>query len=334
MSAAPGPGAKCGYLGLALLCVCIGHGASASAATAAGTSPRPAVQRCAPQAAPGSLTPGTVLRDCADTPQLVVIPGGGFRMGDVLGNGYDYERPVHTVRIEGFLIGRYEVTVAEWMACVQAGACPGAGAAQDPTPSHPIAMVSWDEAQQYVAWLTRRSGRAYRLPSEAEWEYAARAGSDNQYTWGNTETSICLHANVLDISGHQANPGWTWWIGCDDGYPRAAPVGSFPPNDWGVYDMIGNVWEWVADCWHGNYDGAPGNGAPWVEDACPKHVNRGGGWGNHPRTTRISTRDGDIHSAHSDGLGFRVARSIIYASPQPAHPIAPGPATAGAAQQP
>ncbi len=153
-----------------------------------------------------------------------------LQYGDVLGNGYDYERPVHTVRVEGFLIGRYEVSVAEWMACVQAGACPGASAAQDPTPSHPVSMVSWDEAQQYVAWLTRRTGRAYRLPSEAEWEYAARAGSENQYTWGNTETSICQHANVLDISGHQANPAWTWSIGCDDGFARAAPVGSFPPN--------------------------------------------------------------------------------------------------------
>jgi formylglycine-generating enzyme required for sulfatase activity len=259
-----------------------------------------------------------VVKDCADTPDLMFIPAGKFRMGDVLGNGYDYERPVHPVQVEAFLIGRYEVTVAEWLACANSGACPGAGAAQDSAPNHPIALVSWDEAQQYVAWLSRHTSRSYRLPSEAEWEYAARAGSETQYTWGNNEASVCQHANVLDLSGRQANPAWTWSVGCDDGFARAAPVGSFPPNAWGLHDMIGNVWEWVADCWHGNYDGAPDNGSPWVEEGCPKRVNRGGGWGNHPRTTRVSTRDGDVHTARSDGLGFRVARNIIYAQPAPA----------------
>ena len=296
--------------------------------------PHPAPQSCISQTTPATLNNGALVKDCPDTPELVAIPGGSFKMGDVLGNGYDYERPVHAVRVAGFLLGRYEVTVAEWLACVRAGACPGGAAEQDPLPSHPISMVSWDEAQMYIAWLSHHSGRQYRLPSEAEWEYAARAGSDNQYTWGNNEASVCLHANVLDVSGHQANPAWTWSVGCDDGFAKAAPVGSFAPNDWGLYDMIGNVWEWVADCWHGNYDGAPDNGSAWIEDGCTKRVNRGGGWGNHPRTTRVSTRDGDVHTAHSDGLGFRVARSIIYASPQPAPPAAPGPASGAAPRQP
>ena len=315
--------------------ICLALALAAINSPAAAAAPaRPAVPVCASPPAPTSLAAGTVLRDCADTPVLVAIPGGSFRMGDVLGNGYDYEKPVHVVRVEAFLIGRYEVTVGEWLGCVQAGACAGGSLAQDATPRQPVSMVSWDEAQQYLAWLGHRTGRSYRLPSEAEWEFAARAGSDSQYTWGNTEDSVCQHANILDISGRKANPNWTWSVGCDDGFAGAAPVGSFPPNGWGLHDMIGNVWEWVEDCWHGNYEGAPDTGIAWVEDGCSKRVNRGGGWGNHPRTTRVSTRDGDVHTAHSDGLGFRIARSIVYAAPQPAPPILPSQAAAGAAHQP
>ncbi len=325
-------------LALALLAAAACPCQAASSKTAAPAGARqPAVQRCASPAVSGPATPGTVVKDCAESPDLILIRGGSFKMGDVLGNGYDYERPVHEVHIEEFMIGRYEVTVAEWMACVQAGACVWNGSGLDTVPNHPVATVSWDEVKQYLAWLSRRTGRQYRLPSEAEWEYAARAGSETQYPWGNIEAAVCTHANVLDSSGRKANPDWTWSVGCDDGFARAAPVGSFPPNDWGLYDVIGNVWEWVADCWHGNYDGAPDNGAPWLEDGCTKRVNRGGGWGNHPRTTRLSTRDGDIHTAHSDGLGFRVARNVIYASPRPAAPASPaaaGPAMGSAPNNP
>lgn len=304
--------------------------ASAADKATASTAPRIVYPPCAAPPMPAALAPGTVLKDCEDTPELVAIPGGSFEMGDVLGNGYDYERPVHKVRVEAFLIGRYEVTVGEWRACAAAGACPIAGAEHDADPRHPIALVSWDDVQLYLAWLGRRTGRQYRLPSEAEWEYAARAGSETQYTWGNTETTICQHANILDVSGHAAHPAWTWAEGCDDGYAEAAPVGSFAPNAWGLHDMIGNVWEWVADCWHPNYEGAPDTARPWMEEGCSKHVNRGGGWGNHARTARVSTRDGDIHSAHSDGMGFRVARSIIYANPPAAatQPAAAAPSAA------
>jgi formylglycine-generating enzyme required for sulfatase activity len=314
--------------GPALLICCTVHAADPSTPSGAGYAP------CSAPPAPATLAPGTALKDCDDTPELVAIHAGTFDMGDVLGNGYDYERPVHRVRVEAFLIGRYEVTVGEWNTCVAAAACPPAGASQDPDPRHPISLVSWDEAELYLAWLGRRTGRQYRLPSEAEWEYAARAGSETQYTWGNTETTICQHANILDLSGHRAHPSWAWYAGCDDGYAEAAPVGSFPPNAWGLYDMIGNVWEWVADCWHGNYEGAPEDARPWMEDACSKHVNRGGGWGNHARTARVSTRDGDMHTARSDGLGFRVARSVVYARPQAptAAPPSPSPSAPPAAK--
>jgi formylglycine-generating enzyme required for sulfatase activity len=248
-------------------------------------------------------------RDCAETPVMVVLPAGRFRMGDVLGTGTPYEKPVHEVQLQSFAIGRDEVTRGEWMACVEAGACAapadGAGDAR-----LPIAQISWTQAQQYAAWLSARTRHHYRLASEAEWEYAARAGSEAQYSWGNLVEPACQNANSFDRAGHRANPQWTWQIECNDGYAGAAPVGSFPPNTWGLHDMLGNVWEWVADCWHADYENAPADGSAWIEDGCRKHVNRGGGWGNHPRTLRLSNRDADDTATSSDGLGFRVARDI------------------------
>ncbi|MES2681948.1 MAG: formylglycine-generating enzyme family protein [Pseudomonadota bacterium] len=303
-----------------LLAARMGGAAAVVDSAAAPAAPQRAATACvAPP--PAKLLGGERRRDCADTPELVSIAAGRFEMGDVLGNGPPYEKPVHPVRIEAFLIGRYEVTVGEWRACVAAGACPESRVS-DADLRQPVSLVSWDDAQRYLAWLSRRTGRPYRLPSEAEWEYAARAGTDTQYSWGNHEIAGCLNANTLDLRGGEANPSWTWAADCDDGHAGPAPVGSYPANAWGLHDMLGNVWEWVADCWHSSYEGAPDNGRAWVQERCSKRVNRGGGWGNHVRTTRVSTRDGDIHGGRSDGLGFRVARDIIYAKPavKPAGP--------------
>ena len=296
--------------------------------------PEPPPLPCEAAAPVAASTPNKLIRDCADTPEMVLIPSGAFKMGDTLGNGYDYERPVHTVSVKGFFLGRYEVTVRQWNTCVAEGGCSHETRTMDTDETHPIANVSWDEAMQFTVWLSRKTHKSYRLPSEAEWEYAARAGSEDQYTWGNMEAAICLHANIFDISGRRANPTWGWSVGCDDGFEKAAPVGSFPPNAWGLYDMIGNVWEWVADCWHVNYDGAPTDGSAWMSESCPKHVNRGAGWGNHARTARIPSRDADVHGAHSDGLGFRVARDIaasdgINIPPPPALPAPAAPAPTG-----
>lgn len=251
-----------------------------------------------------------MVRDCADTPALITVPAGRFIMGDSIGSGSAYETPVHEVRIPSFLIGRFETTRAEWAACESAGGC---SAARDVEPDSrmPVTGVTWNQAQDYLTWISRRTGHRYRLPSEAEWEYAGRAGSVSQYTWGNSiDDVVCRHANAFDRAGHEANPQWYWQADCDDGFAKLAPVGRFPPNAWGLFDMLGNVWEWVDDCWHSDYTGAPTDGRSWVEPGCRKRVNRGGGWGNPATSLRLTNRDGDPANARSDGLGFRVARDL------------------------
>lgn len=245
-------------------------------------------------------------------PETVELPGGSFQMGDIDGTGTAYERPVRTVQIQPFAIGKYEVTFNEWAACMRAGACTR-------RPSHegwgatgrPVINVSWNDAQQYVTWLSSVTGDTYRLPSEAEWEYAARAGTETRFSWGDGAEWVCDRANVFDRSGFAENPHWNWYAQCRDNYPFTAPVGSFKPNPWGLYDMHGNVWEWTQDCWHPDYTGAPTDGSAWIEGGqCSKRVNRGGGWGNHPRTMRSATRDADNLDATSNALGFRVVREL------------------------
>lgn len=256
----------------------------------------------------------TYFQDCADTPQMVSFKGGAFNMGDMLGNGLPYEQPVHEVRIKPYAIGRYEVTAAQWQACIGAQACSALPDSAMANTRLPVTRVTWLQAQEYVTWLSRRTHKSYRLPSEAEWEYAARAtGKSDQFTWGNNSDYACEHANSFDQSGQRTQPLWSWQIECDDGYPETAPVGSYPANAWGLHDMLGNVWEWVQDCWHSDYTGAPTDGSARTSGDCTKRVNRGGGWGNHPRSLRVSNRDGDAADARSDGLGFRVARDVAEA---------------------
>ena len=271
-------------------------------------------------------------RDCADTPEMVSFGGGSFKMGDQFGNGLDYEKPVHDVRIAPFALGRYEISIAEWQRCVDAKGCTAASADNEGKPrNHPVVGISWSQAQDYAAWLSRRSGKRYRLPSEAEWEYAARAGNRDQFTWGNWGATVCSYANALDRAGARAHPQMSWYTDCDDGFATTAPVGSFPPNAWGLYDMLGNVWEWVQDCWHSDYSGAPADGAAWIDGGdCSKRVNRGGGWGNNPRALRVSNRDADPQDARSDGMGFRIARTVSEAPPanRPAPLPLPPPPTA------
>ncbi|MDE0853301.1 MAG: formylglycine-generating enzyme family protein [Nevskia sp.] len=266
---------------------------------------------CGPRSA--RLPNGTVVfRDCEGAPEMIPLKGGQFRMGDLVGDGQPYEKPAHDVGLKSFALGRYEVTIAEWGACVAAGACqPAKGPNLDELHGrYPVAGVSWDQAQAYVQWLSARIGKAYRLPSEAEWEYAERAGETGRYAWGTLELDVCSHANLADVSGRKDHPQWAWSAECDDHYAGAAPVGSFPANAWSFHDMVGNVWEWVADCWHSDFSGAPTDGSAWTGENCRKHVNRGGGWGNNVRALRLSSRDADPTGATSDALGFRVARSL------------------------
>ena len=233
---------------------------------------------------------------------MVRIPAGRFRMGCVSGLGCnDDETPVHQVSIQAFEMSQYEVTFDEWDACVADGGCShkpddegwGRG-------SRPVINVSWDDIQEYLAWLNQKTGKRYRLPSEAEWEYAARAGSEKKYTWGN-EDPVCRKG---------ARNGAKFYdnAGCDR--TGTEPVGFSSANAFGLYDMHGNVWEWVADCWNDSYQGAPGNGRPWLKGNCQRRVLRGGSWVDYPRSLRSANRSGFSTVDRDDNYGFRVARTL------------------------
>ncbi|MGB5451975.1 MAG: SUMF1/EgtB/PvdO family nonheme iron enzyme [Sedimenticolaceae bacterium] len=229
---------------------------------------------------PDSLMPGDTYRDCDACPEMVVVPAGRLEMGSV-GNRAE-ETPVHSVVIPGpFAIGVYEVTVDEWDACLREGGC-----RQSPQQGQegrlPMVNISWDDAQRYVAWLSAKTGRKYRLPTEAEWEYAARAGSSTLFWWGDAPGDT--RANCADCGG-------AW------GGKSTAPVGSFQPNPFGLHDVHGNAWEWTGDCWNPSYTGAPADGTPWLRGDCISRVLRGGSWAldhDYMRSARRSRYDRDV----------------------------------------
>ena len=240
--------------------------------------------------------PGTTLQDCPECPEMVVVPEGSFMMGST--SGSDDERPVHEVTFaRPFAVGVYEVTFAEWDACVSDGGCGGyrpddAGWGRG---RRPVIHVSWEDAQAYVRWLSGRTGEAYRLLNESEWEYVARAGTTTRYWWGN------------EIGRNRAN--------CDEcgsrwDNDRTAPVGSFSPNAFGLQDVHGNVWEWVEDCWNDSYNGAPSDGSAWESGECGVRVLRGGSWFIGPWGLRSAYRYGAAAGSRYNGLGFRVARTL------------------------
>ncbi len=274
---------------------------------------RPGLPNCPvpPPLPPRSEDDGPVSwRDCADTPEMIRLKGGRFLMGEQSNVGTPYELPVHEVAVSEFSLSKYEITFDEFDACHADRGClrkaddEGWGRGR-----RPVINVTWLDAQQYVAWLSKKTGRKYRLPSEAEWEYAARNGTSTRYGWGDGSIWVCARANVFDRTAFQVHPNWHWRADCDDGFAKTAPVGSFKPSAWGFHDLAGNVWEWVQDCWHSDYSNAPSDSKAWVHGGdCRKRVNRGGGWGNNPRSMRSATRDADDAESLSDAIGFRVAR--------------------------
>jgi formylglycine-generating enzyme required for sulfatase activity len=239
---------------------------------------------------------------------MVMIPAGSAVIGDITGDGAPDERPAHKVTISaGLAVGRYEVTFEEWDACVADGGCAT-------TPSdegwgrgrRPVINVNLGDAKQYAAWLSRKTGKPYRLLSEAEWEYAARAGATTRYAFGDDATQLCAYGNHADNS-----TDYPWRNrGCSDGYAKqTAPVGAFKSNANGLSDMQGNVWEWVEDCWHDTYDGAPINGRAWTS-ACsrPGGVLRGGAWSVRSENLSAAYRyffDANVRTPY---FGFRVVR--------------------------
>lgn len=280
-------------------------------------SPAPKAATVEPPPAEGadpalSIVPGSgqSFRDCYDTdpvknlacPEMVVVPAGSFVMGsseaeirklaqEFKGNWWKAEGPQRKVIFKkSFAVGKFEITFDEWAACAVDGCSHKRPSDQGwGRGRRPVIDVSWSDAKQYVDWLSGRTGRRYRLLSEAEWEYAARAGTTTRYAFG--------HAITKALANFQAD--------------RTVLVGSFVPNAWGLFDMHGNVWEWVEDCWHDTYFGAPTDGSAWVNECreAQRRVVRGGSWFTLPQTVRSADR-GEATVGRTRDFGFRVARFI------------------------
>src|SRR5262245_50345441 len=281
-----------------------------------------------------ALPPARRFKECATCPEMVAIPAGQFRMGSVRGEGdRDEEGPngqPFTVTIAApYALGRYVITVRDYLECAAEAECPPA-AWQDPQspyhattgsddhykrlgtaltdPRHPIVGITWKNAHSYITWLNGKLGLAsahgYRLPSEAEWERGARGGIENlKYFWGDRFT-----ANSANGSGQSGADHW----------PYTSPVGSFPANPYGLYDVAGNVWQWVEDCYHPTYADMPeavvNTGVPWEStcDDAGRRVLRGGSWIDLPRVLRVADRGGSPPAMHYGYVGFRLARTLAH----------------------
>jgi formylglycine-generating enzyme required for sulfatase activity len=242
-----------------------------------------------------ALTAGASFQECTDCPEMVVVPAGDFMMGSVESIGDAHEHPQHRVTIaRPFAVAKFELTFAEWDACVRHGDCTAdvsdQGWGRD---RQPAINVTWKDALQYVAWLKRMTGRDYRLLTEAEWEYAARAGRSTHFSFGNDDGELDQYA----------------WFEADSDH-RAHAVGEKKPNRFALYDMHGNVAEWVEDCYHENYRDADANGAAWTAANCNRRVVRGGSWQQRARMLRSAAREWANMDKWSDAVGIRVGRSL------------------------
>ena len=282
------------------------------------------------EADPVAMGSGVTFRDCADCPEMVALPSGTFRMGSI--EGPVDERPVREVRVEMFALGRHEVTREAFGAFVAATGYAGDGCNvidddasldwddraswQNPgfpqEDRHPVVCVGWEGAEAYVRWLSLETGGRYRLPSEAEWEYGARAGTVTRRYWDSqADSTQCDHANGSDRALMQR---WGRWplpvVNCVDSAPYTSEVGSYKPNAFGLHDVLGNVWEWTADCLHESYRGAPGDGSARTRGGdCERRLLRGGSWETTLGGLRAANRYWNDNRA-SNATGFRVARDL------------------------
>jgi formylglycine-generating enzyme required for sulfatase activity/class 3 adenylate cyclase len=244
-----------------------------------------------PQVSPTPVSPattGAARASAIQEPEMTPLRGGLFAMGS---NEDISEKPVHRVTVKPFAISKYPITVREWNACAAAKACSFAATGKDDAP---ITNVSWSDAKQFVAWLAGATQKPYRLPSEAEWEYAARGDTQTKYWWGD-----------------QLLPGMAICKNCTDTASAEQPVkvGSSKPNPFGLYDMGGGVDQWVEDCWHKTYQGAPSDGSPWSAGDCSSHVIRSGSWKNDAMYVRPANRDNYDTNVRYPTHGFRIALS-------------------------
>jgi formylglycine-generating enzyme required for sulfatase activity len=278
------------------------------------------------------LAPGTVFRDCDACPEMVVVAAGKFQMGspDNEGDRLDREGPLHAATFaRAIAVGKFEITRGEFARFVKetsytADGCNGWNGTRfdfdaakswrapgfEQTDSEPVVCMSWDDAAAYAQWIAKKSGKAYRLPSEAEWEYATRAGSTRARPWGDKAVDACAHANIADQTLKQTVRGGEKWIvhDCRDGKVFTAPAGSYQANAYGLHDMIGNVWEWMGDCWNGNHKGAPADGATRTTGDCSSRVVRGASWQSYPGFARSAARGRGTPESRNADYGFRLVR--------------------------
>ena len=245
------------------------------------------------------LDPGHPFKECTDCPEMLVVPAGKFTMGSPATEaGHDDdEAPQHQVMItKPFAVSKFDVSFDEWDACAVHGDCDAHITGIFGRGRQPVMNISWDDAQTYVAWLSRVTGKTYRLLTEAEWEYAARAGSTTAYYWGDEIGSE--NANCFGCGGRWGNSLGT------------SPVGSFKPNAFGLYDMAGNVYQWVQDCYHEGYEGAPTDGSVWPDGHCRGRRARGGSYGRKPEGVRSAHRNGGSPNGKYFSIGLRVGRTL------------------------
>ena len=235
---------------------------------------------------------GQVFRDCADCPEMVVVPAGNFMMGA----RQEYEKPLHRVQIDkAFAIGRYEVSFAEWMKCNDQGPCNHRPSDRNwGRDNRPVINISWVDAKAFATWMSQKTGQTYRLPSESEWEYAARAGTKTPFWWG-AEVGA-RNANCADCNTREGM--------------KTLPVGSFKPNPFGLFDTSGNVAEWVEDCWNDNYRGAPADGSPWITGQCRLRVLRGGAFDSQAAIASSESRFRYDYDVRYSANGFRLVREL------------------------
>ncbi|MFM9488388.1 dihydropyoverdine dehydrogenase [Pseudomonas monachiensis] len=258
--------------------------------------------------------PGKVFKDCRNCPEMVVLPAGTFTMGtpdDEVGREPD-EGPMHEVTFDkSFAMSRYQITAGEWAQYMKetgitlpdgdtrpGRACTNGKPSYPQDPRQPAVCMNFAEVSAYVAWLSMKTGQHYHIVSEAQREYAARAGSKGAFPFPfdpGTEYSIATHANTY---------------GPTDGYSYSSPVGSYPANAFGLYDMHGNVYEWIADCYHPDYVGAPTDGSAWTEPNCDTLRIRGNDWGEAPVFSRSGNRNDIDPQTRGDWIGFRVVRTL------------------------
>ncbi|HUX91348.1 MAG TPA: formylglycine-generating enzyme family protein [Gallionellaceae bacterium] len=263
---------------------------------------------------------------------MVIIPSGNFEMGSPAS---EIKRkkdgvPVHQVNIGTFALGKTEITRGQFAEFVKetgystgnkcwaiddgkyeerSGNWRKFGYSQNA--KHPVACINWEDASAYTEWISRKTGKKYRLPTEAEWEYAARGETRTARYWGESPDDVCKYANVADKTAQKLiKLAADWKVhNCTDGFAYTAPVGSFKANAFGLNDMLGNVWEWVEDSYHDNYKGAPDDGSAWEGDG-KKRVLRGGSWYDAPPYVSSAVRDKAVPTRRYDNFGFRIARML------------------------